>query len=281
MPYTVERTSENAIALRHPTVSVDWQQPYLLISDVHWDNPHCERALLKEHLDEAVRREAGILVFGDFFCAMQGKYDKRADKSALRPEHQATNYLDALVDTAATWLEPYSKNIVMLADGNHETAIRKHLETDLLERLCQKLGVLHMGYSGYVRFLFEQSGGSRRISKTLYWHHGSGGGGPVTKGVIQHARRAASVEADIYVTGHIHEAWQLENPVMRLSANGIERIDQQHHVQCATYKQEYTPGGGFHVERGRPPKPLGGWWLTWQLRAARVRDIRARFHRAD
>ena len=128
-----ERISKNV-----HVIDCESEAEFLLISDLHWDNPHCERALLKEHLDEAVRREAGILVFGDFFCAMQGKYDKRADKSALRPEHQATNYLDALVDTAATWLEPYSKNIVMLADGNHETAIRKHLETDLLERLCQK-----------------------------------------------------------------------------------------------------------------------------------------------
>ena len=282
MRYVVEVTSEDVITLRHNNVGVGWEQPYLLISDVHWDNPHCDRRLLKAHLDEAVERQAGIMVFGDFFCAMQGKYDKRADKSALRPEHQVANYLDALVDTAAAWLAPYRERIVLIADGNHETAIRKHQETDLLARLCAQLGVAHMGYSGFARFMFatgRETG--KRISKRLYWHHGSGGGGPVTKGVIQHSRRAASVEADIFVSGHIHEAWQVENPVLRMLDSGALRKDTQHHVQLATYKDEFTPRGGFHVERGRPPKPLGGWWLTWQARTLRDRDIRARWERAD
>jgi len=31
---------------------------FLLISDLHWDNPKCDRDLLKSHLDEAVRRNA-------------------------------------------------------------------------------------------------------------------------------------------------------------------------------------------------------------------------------
>ena len=80
---------------------------YLLLSDVHWDNPHCDRALLKKHLDMAKVRGAGIMVFGDFFCAMQGKYDPRGAKGNIRPEHDVPNYLDALVDSAAEYLLPY------------------------------------------------------------------------------------------------------------------------------------------------------------------------------
>ena len=33
-------------------------------------------------------------------------------------------------------------------------------------------------------------------------------------------------------------------------------------VRTATYKEEYNNGlGGWHVERGATPKPLGGRWL--------------------
>jgi hypothetical protein len=33
-------------------------------------------------------------------------------------------------------------------------------------------------------------------------------------------------------------------------------------VRTATYKEEYNSGlGGWHVERGATPKPLGGRWL--------------------
>lgn len=38
----------------------------LLLSDLHWDNPHCDRALLKRHLDLALERNAAIMIFGDF-----------------------------------------------------------------------------------------------------------------------------------------------------------------------------------------------------------------------
>lgn len=79
----------------------------LLLSDVHWDNPHCDRRKFKQALDKAKERGAKVAIFGDFFCAMQGKYDKRSSKIAIRPEHQTGNYLDSLVDTAAERLPPH------------------------------------------------------------------------------------------------------------------------------------------------------------------------------
>jgi hypothetical protein len=608
--YSVERTGANVLTLRHNDVVQGWTQSYLLMADVHWDNPYCDRALLKRHLDIAKARNAGIMVFGDFYCAMQGKYDKRSDKSALRPEHQGTNYLDLLVDTAADYLAPYASNIVMLGDGNHEcydgetevltsegwklfrrlnrseliatlnlstncvewqkpssyheshytgkmhgiksrganfvvtpnhrivhrpqksdiyeikrseefsysagalltipvsarsgnvdysfvtddelrllgwlltdgsirrydgkptprvqlyqrpakirlitdildalgyeyamatrervtehiqgkqlkeknstqhtitlrgqgkqrmlqlldskrevpewmhrlsdrqfeiflqsfidgdgsrhksalsswmaygekttleklqalcvthgfkaslatyrqcqyrlnitrhytydiayvgqhfaeidydapvycltvpngtmfvrrngyvcvsgnTAIRNHLETDLLQRLCAKIDTQHMGYSGFVRFMFEAASGGNRSSRRMYWHHGYGGGGPVTKGVIGTNRRAAYVDADIYASGHIHESTIVENSVLRLSDSGIEQIITQLHIQLPTYKQEFDLRGGFHVEKGRPPKPTGAWLLEFYYRAGMPSDVHYRIERMD
>jgi hypothetical protein len=278
--YTVERVGPNVLNVRHEAVNAEWRQSYLLMADVHWDNPFCDRKLLTAHLEMAQRTGAGVLIIGDWFCAMQGKYDKRASKDAIRPEHQGGNYLDLLVDTSADYLAPYKDRIVCIGDGNHETSIRNHLETDLLERLCTRIGVQHMGYSGFVRFMFSRAGGGR-ASKRLFFHHGSGGGGPVTKGVIQTNRRAASVDADIFVTGHIHESFALENPIVRLSDSGQELIEQQWHIQCPTYKQEYDLHGGFHVERGRPPKPLGAWLLTFERRMGRRATIRTTVEKVD
>jgi hypothetical protein len=66
---------------------------------------------------------------------MQGKADKRSDKSSLRPEHQGSNYFDLLVDTAVDDIAPYRAYILEITDGNHETAVRKNHEIDLVERL--------------------------------------------------------------------------------------------------------------------------------------------------
>jgi hypothetical protein len=229
----------------------------------------------------AKERGAGVMGFGDIFCAMQGKYDNRADKRDLRPEHQNGNYFDNLVDTATDWWRPYADIIIALTDGNHETEIRKRHETDLLERLAVNLGVAHMGYSGFVRFMFEHASGGHRTTRRLYWHHGAGGGGPVTKGVIQTNRRAASVDADIFVSGHIHESWIVENVMVSMTDSGRIVHKPQVHCQTATYKQEYVLEGGYHTEKGRPPKPLGGWWLVFHYDSDKPGSVGFRFERAD
>lgn len=260
MQFAVERTSPECLTLRHHPIVVGWSQRYLLISDVHYDSPHCDRKLLTKHLDQARDNNAGIICFGDLFDVMQGRNDKRGSKSDVRPEYTGSNYYDLVVEDIADYLAPYRDNIVMLSNGNHETAILRHQETDLLARLCKQLGCQHGGYAGFVR-LMQRAGTGCRNSITLYYHHGSGGGGPVTKGVIQSNRRAASVDADIYVSGHIHESWLVENVMVKLLGSGRVEHRTQYHVQLPTYKQEWDING-YHTERGRPAKPLGGYWLV-------------------
>ena len=262
--YTIERKSTDCIAVRcGETWGPGDEQWFLLQADVHWDNPHCVRRLYKKHLDQAIERDAGIFKFGDTFCAMQGNFDKRSSKESLRPEHQSINYFDALVDTAAEYHEPYKSHHILISEGNHETSIIKHHETNLVKRLASKLNVEAMGYTGFVRFLFTRKTGGR-ASRVAYFNHGYGGGGPVTKGVIQSNRRAVFLpDADFVVTGHIHERWDLSIPRLRVNAQGRTYLDEQVHIQLPTYKDEYNMAGGWHIERGGPPKPLGATWLRF------------------
>ncbi len=260
MTYTIERTNDQVLTIRQ-TISTGWTQRYLLISDVHYDSPYCDRKLLTKHLDQAKASNSGIMVVGDWFDAMGGKNDKRSHKGGIRSDHQVDNYFDILVDSSCDYLTPYANQLVMLSQGNHETAILKHNETDLLARLARHLNTTCMGYTGFIRFMFSKETGGRS-SKRLWFHHGAGGGGPVTKGVPQAHRRSASVEADIYVSGHIHESWVVENVMLKMNDNGNIFFSPQTHIQLPTYKQEYG-SDGYHIEKGRPPKPLGGYWLTF------------------
>ena len=38
-------------------------------------------------------------------------------------------------------------------------------------------------------------------------------------------------------------------------------LSEQIHCKLGTYKDEYTDGNGWAVEKGMPPKSLGGVWL--------------------
>jgi hypothetical protein len=244
-------------------------QEFLLVSDLHWDNPHCDRGLLKNHLDEAVKRNAAIILNGDTYCCMGGKYDRRADKSLIRPEHNTDRYFDAIVDTSVEWFAPYAKNILLIGYGNHETAIIKHGETDLLQRFASTLNyatgsaVQVGGYGGTIdiRVLHDTI---RGVNFVVHYYHGSGGGGPVTKGVIQDQRLLAGTEGyDLTWMGHVHELYYHQNIIHRYDRSTKTLIQKPiHQLRTATYKEEWDGGYmGFHTERGRGPKPLGGYWL--------------------
>jgi hypothetical protein len=219
------------------------------------------------HLDLALKRNAIIVDAGDLFCAMQGKYDKRSSKRDIRPEHMEGSYLDSLVSTAIDYYEPYAHLFAVLGHGNHETSIKDHHETDLTDRLAaglrQRTGcaVAAGGYNHWVDFRIQRA--SERISRKLWWSHGYGGGGPVTQDMIQGQRMRAWVEnADVMMSGHTHDSWIMDTVRIKLSQSGEIEHRTVYQVKLPTYKDEYGNGrGGFHIEKGRGPKPLGAYWM--------------------
>jgi hypothetical protein len=262
--FSVDRTAPSVLTVRvNGLVRPGFEFWTLLLADAHEDNPHCDRKLLYGHLDEAVSRQAAIASFGDWFDAMQSKGDKRHTKADLLPEYLGGNYTDLLVDNAAARLKKYKEWFLMFGEGNHEWGFETHMETSLTQRLCTALDVERMYEWGFIRFLFRQTPTSGLTSRNLYFHHGSGGGGPVTRGVIASNRRNAMLDnTDIVVSGHIHERWILETPVVSCTQGGRLDIRDRLHLQLGTYKQEFTERG-FHVRNQRPPKPLGGTWLRF------------------
>jgi UDP-2,3-diacylglucosamine pyrophosphatase LpxH len=245
-----------------------------ILSDLHWDNPKCDRDMLKRHLDYCLKESIPVMVVGDLFCLMQGKGDRRGNKSDIRPEHNNAKYLDSVVETAVEWFSPYASILTVIGYGNHETAIIKYQETDLLQRFVDlmnyknKSNIFTGGYGGWL-VIKKNIRTNTSMSKTLKYFHGSGGGGIVTKGAINLTRALETYEnMDVFVMGHIHENSSRNDVRDALQYNTgkhtYELIQKQIHLAITgTYKEEYVDGfGGWHVERGAPIKPLGGRILT-------------------
>jgi len=269
MDHRIERTSPGCFQIDIEAESRSgWHADFLLRSDAHHDNTHADQRLELLHLEEAVDRDAAILDAGDLFCAMQGKWDRRADVSQCRPEHQQGRYLDSLVETAADFYEPFADRWLLLAPGNHEGSILKHHETDLTERLAERFRAkgspVAVGqYAGFIRFSINRSG--RKMSRVMYYTHGNGGGGPMTHGVLNTRRRQSYLpDADIVWSGHTHDSWSVRLAKASL-IGGKVRIQNTHHVSTPGYKDEFTPLAGWHIERGAPPKPIGAAWLRLSL----------------
>jgi hypothetical protein len=253
----------------------------LLSSDWHWDSVKCDRDRLAADLAMAREVNAAVLSVGDLFDVMGGKYDPRSNgKYDVRPEFSRGNYFDDVVSQCADWLGPYRDQLAVITPGNHETSVRKRMETCLTTRLVERLRtagsrVRQGGYAGWVMFR-GQASRKNVANYKLYYHHGYGGGGPVTRGVIDFSRYLVDIDADCVHAGHVHQRTLIEATRQRLTAHGLPRIKPIHLVRSAAYKQE-SMTDGWAVEKGMSSRPLGGWWmlLRWGLDND---ELRASFH---
>lgn len=254
--------------VRHTGIKAGWEQWIMLFSDQHFDSISCNRELLTEHLEEAKRRRAWVISVGDWFDAMQGRFDPRRSMDALRPEYRREDYYDFVVEDSSRYLEKYARQFVVFADGNHELSVLKNANTNLADRLVANLRkgggrLVHGGFGGWVLLLLNGGEDGPRYSIRIKYFHGAGSDAPVTRGVIQTNRQAVYLpDADVVVNGHNHSAYVVPIARERLTIQGQQYADLAYHVRTPGYKQEYGDGAtGWDVSRGAPPKPIGCIWL--------------------
>ena len=277
----VKELQPNVHRIVFEDVREGWEQYILLTADRHHDSPKAARKLERLHLEMALERNAPIIDIGDLFDAMQGREDRRRSKLESRPEDATKdNYFDMLVDGAERFYGPYAHLFAVLGIGNHETAVTKHAGTDMTYRLARRLREsggkawpYRGGYGGYVKMRFVMHG-SKYQNMNIKYFHGSGGGGPVTKGVIQTNRRAIQFpDADMIISGHIHEGWIVVAATReKINSQGTLSKNNQIHISIPSYKDDYGDGSeGWAVEKGMPPKPVGCVWLRCFYHNRKVR----------
>lgn len=275
LPWSVTSIARNIHHVELVAKSVTDHWWFLLSGDRHHDNPLANHDLEKQHLDEVVKREGGWLDVGDLFCAMEGRADPRRSRKGVREEHaMAPDYFDSIVNHAASFYAPYAQHCVCIGRGNHESSVLKNNETDLTERLCERMSMLSKhkvypgGYGGWVKF--TASVNNHRYAMNLKYFHGSGGAALMSFDTLKVRRQAAVIpDADVIVQGHVHKQWVMPLARERLvyDRNGMRvEHDTQYHVRVGTYKDEYHDGhGGFHVEQGRTPEIQGAVWMRLSL----------------
>lgn len=253
-------------------IKINEFREFLLCSDVHFDSPLCDREMFKKHLDEAKERDAKVLIFGDFFDLMETRNDNRRSNTILS-QHIGTDYTQKVINEAIDFLMPYKDNLLMFSDGNHETAVKKHLGVDVLTWLVGALNkegakISKMPYAGYVvmRLNFrnhakinDKNNGS--LLYRVFYHHGLWGG-VVSQGTQAVMRMAAiAPDADLVVSGHTHNQWQMNFTRYCLNRAYQIVLHEQIHLKLGTYKNDFIDGSGFAVEKMMIPKPLGAYWL--------------------
>lgn len=253
-----------------------WEQWILLRSDAHTDNTKCDRALEEKHLREAVERGAIICDLGDCLDLMCGVSDRRQSKAMLRSSHAAAAYFDAVINETAERYAPYAQNWAFLGVGNHESAWLKHHETCPTTNLVRAIKSINPrsqigagGYGGW--FKLRVGVNNCKLTWTMRYHHGSGGGAPMSMGVLDSRRMMSWLEGvDCIAVGHNHHSNIVGVAREYLETrNGVYEIRNRHcdFIRCGTYKQDWGDGsGGWIVEKGPGPTSLRAKWVRLFIR---------------
>lgn len=259
-----------------------------ICSDLHDGSPSFDVERWLEDMEAAKRVNARIWINGDVFDAIDTR-DKRYTPDCLIPElHGKRDIIGAIVQRMRAHLRPYAHLIDMLGAGNHEMKWVKWNATDPTQQLIDWLNedleregnthrIAHGGVSGYIRTTFQfGSDASASCSHDTWYHHGSGGDSPVTKGAIDFSRLEARWDADVYTMGHKHHRTATVGARGRLTTRS-GTIERREHllIQTGSYflnhrqTKDEPLAFSYAEEFNHAPKPMGGWFL--RIRPHRIR----------
>jgi UDP-2,3-diacylglucosamine pyrophosphatase LpxH len=259
-PLAAGNIHNQVITMRHSIkyrIEYEFGTTYYLkpIFDVHMGSAACDVQKFKKDLAEA--DENTVFFFGgDLFDSLVVS-DIRYRKSNDTSEGDAI--IDWNIDRAEEILSKYKDRIIGIARGNHEDVITKKCGTDIIARLCKRLGVNDAGYSGLFRLIFSFNGGKGRTVIVRY-HHGWGGGSR-TQGadLTKFSKDIAYWDADVFLYGHVHRAQTDKIP--RISLWGDKLISKPKVLCiCGTYLKTYTTSiqPTYSEIKGYPPVEIGG-----------------------
>jgi hypothetical protein len=228
------------------------------IADVHLGNTACDVRAFKSYLADSDGSTL-FLGIGDLLDCVITNDIKRYRKSVDASE--SDSIVDEQIDKACDILDKYKNQIIGLGSGNHEDVIVKRCGTNPTARICKRLNVPFLGFSGLVRLMFREARykGGRGRMVVLRYHHGWGGGSR-TQGadLTKFSKDLAYWDADVFFYGHVHR--KQTDTVPRLGLSGEQLISKPKILCiCGTFLKTYTKGFDptYSEVKGYPPVELG------------------------
>ena len=189
--------------------------------DVHFGERIAEN-VLKEWRKEVLSQPNNYVILGGDLMNMALKNSKSDVYSeAMTPGQQ----LDKVVD----FLTPIKDRILGAVPGNHEARMTRETSIDPTILVMQLLGLKHL-YSPTSCLVWVKVGkGERQIPYSLFFYHGSGGGGTVGGKMNGVAKLENIMDSDVYVAGHTHISGNFRQQYIRRddrhnNVSGVEHV---------------------------------------------------------
>ncbi len=166
---------------------------------------------------------------------------KIAEHLSRKPNFISYTYRDEMISDGVENCLMYFRNFDPAKSKNPFAYFTQIIYYAFLRRIMREKKQLYVKYKATQQFGLLDEGS--KVPLIMAYHHGYGGGGPVTKDVIQTNRRAVYLpDANIVISGHTHDRWIVPVTRNRISHIGIVvgLIDDK---TCMTFEGN-TSGSG-------------------------------------
>lgn len=237
----------------------------LFVSDLHLGSSGINEQRIRREFDDALEKGARILIGGDILDAIWIS-DPRYLKSGLGPSViSRQDEMNAALEYWKEFMQEYSGAIDFLGMGNHESVLLERHGIDLNRLLAISLGLdpnrVCGGYWSVISYSFTPAGRKHSCELSIFYHHGSGGGAPITRGMIEVSRTKMYVEGvDIIWQGHTHDRWVAPYSVLRVERGGYPAFGEVMVIRTGGYR--YWGSNPWENRRGHLPKAHGGVFVT-------------------
>lgn len=210
------------------------------ISDGHCDSPFFDEAAFLGVMKAIKAENRYVIINGDLFDAILRTDKKRAENHLME---KTDDQINQKVKRMVALLKPFQENILFIARGNHESSCIKFNGVDLIDLTCEMLNagsehkIICGNYSNWIRLNWYNTQNKSAAHYDIFLHHGTGGQAPVSRGMIDFDRLASSVDADLILTGHKHNAIvDYSHPLQKLTASGEFVLKNRIFVQTPSFQ---------------------------------------------
>lgn len=232
------------------------------MADIHWVNAGCAKDHFRADIKKIAAEENAIVAipgdYGDWISPNDPRFDPEildAQVSVRDLTRLTAKISGGIVDE----LRPIADKCLGLGMGNHEWQyMKRRNEMQVHEVICDQLGVPNLRYSAWMNVIFVWNPKAPQISLKftkeiprkyenslkIMTHHGKGAAN-TAGGKVNSLRDIVGMayDADIVMTGHLHEA--TIKPFVRMTTDF--RVTELKNKICfgmatGSYLRNYVPG---------------------------------------
>lgn len=174
-------------------------------ADVHREDPLHDNRRRKEWIQE-------VLAQTNRYVIVNGDLVNMATRDSISDTYGQTMSPNEAINTIIDDLSVFKDRILVITEGNHEwNRIYKKTGIKVMERVTRELfgndDIYSEGaYLLFVSFGKSQNRACRKMPYAIYGKHGAGGGRKIGAKAIRLLEMAETVDADIYIHSHTHQA---------------------------------------------------------------------------